>query len=596
MLKYLNTAFYPLFIIALLTLTGCQREIDTPLNNGNNGNNQGETVRAGIRGVVIDENNQPVAGATVTSGSNTTTTDRYGVFQFNNITLLKANGTVKVVKAGYFNGNKSFYTTAGITHNLRIRLQSKTINGSFSATTSGTVTLSTGAKLVIPANSVTDASGNPYNGIVNISMAWIDPSSPNLPELVQGDLRGLTTSGEERGLETYGMIGVEMTGAGNTFLKMATGKTAELSFPIPSSMAGTAPSTIDLWHFDEATGRWKQEGSATKTGSMYIANVSHFSFWNCDAPFPLINLCMTLINSAHNTPLNNVQVRIKRANGSYGYGWTDSSGNLCGMVPKNEPLILQVMDQCHNVVYTQNIGPFSSNTNLGNIMVSIPPVNSLTITGTVTNCTGGNITNGAAIIYTNGAHQYVVPVTNGTFSFTVINCNGLLNFTVMGVDYSNMQSGAAISGSGNSGTVNIGTVQACGTSAVQFAQYIIDGNIYTFVNPPDMFYVNDSTGAPAPYSQRTTFVATQGSQGTNTGFALLTFSNSGATGTLPITSGRIQYPPSIQTMQFVNPNPVVNITAFGSSPGGYIEGNFTEPMLFGATPKNVICTFRVRRN
>ena len=31
---------------------------------------------------------------------------------------------------------------------------------------------------------------------------------------------------------------------------------------------------------DEATARWKQEGKAGKTGAMYVAKVSHFSFWN----------------------------------------------------------------------------------------------------------------------------------------------------------------------------------------------------------------------------------------------------------------------------------------------------------------------------
>ena len=44
-------------------------------------------VIGGVQGIVIDENNQPVEGASVTSGSSTTTTNRYGVFFFNNINL-----------------------------------------------------------------------------------------------------------------------------------------------------------------------------------------------------------------------------------------------------------------------------------------------------------------------------------------------------------------------------------------------------------------------------------------------------------------------------------------------------------------------------
>lgn len=202
-----------LFVISFLLLVtiSCQREADsTGFGGGTNGSGDNIMVIAGVRGTVIDENNQPVGGTSVSSGSNTTTTDRYGVFQFSNISLSKANGYVKVEKPGYFTGNRSFVTTAGRIHNVRIRLLPKINSGNFVAVTGGTITLGSGAKLVIPASAITDASGNSYNGTVNVAMTWIDPTSANLPEIVPGDLRGLTTSGEERGLETYGMIGVEM--------------------------------------------------------------------------------------------------------------------------------------------------------------------------------------------------------------------------------------------------------------------------------------------------------------------------------------------------------------------------------------------------
>ena len=514
---------------------------------------------------------------------------------FSNINISRNNGYVKVSMAGYFLGARTFIATAGRTHNLRIRLIPKTNTGTFASATGGTVNLTTGGKLVMPASAVTDASGNPYVGTVNVAMAWIDPTANNLPEIVPGDLRGITTTGEERGLETYGMLGVELTGPGNQPLKIAAGKTAELSFPIPASLSGTAPATIDLWHFDETTGRWKQEGTATRAGSMYIANVSHFSFWNCDAPFPLIELCMTIINSSNNLPLNNVQVRIRRANNSYGSGWTDSIGNLCGRVPKNEPLTLQVMDQCHNVVYSQSIGPFSANSNLGNVMVTLPATNSLTVTGTLTNCANANVTNGAVIIYTGGTYNYVVPVTAGNFSHTFINCSALLNFSVLGVDYTTLQQSTPVGGTGTSGTINLGTIQVCGTSSQEFAQFIIDGIPYNFVSPPDLFMGGDSTVSFGIYTNKTDFHGYRMSGGTttNTSFGLI-FYNNQLPGTLPISQGFLRYGPTIQATQFLNPSPVVNITAFGPVLG-FLEGNFNEQMNVSGTPKMVSCTFRIRR-
>lgn len=595
---FLSAVTLLLTSFSLLLFTGCQREIDAPAGGTTNtGVNDNIMVVAGMRGIVIDENGQLVAGAAVTSGTSTTTTDRYGLFRFNNINISKTNGYVRVVKQGYFTGTRTFIATAGRIHNVRIRLLPKTNTGTFTGTTGGTITLAGGGKLVMPANAVTDASGNAYTGVVNVAMTWIDPTASNLPEIVPGDLRGLTTSNEERGLETYGMLGVEMTGPGGQVLKIAAGKKAELTFPLPAAISGTAPATIDLWHFDEATGRWKQEGTATKTGSNYIAQVSHFSFWNCDAPFPLINLCMTLVNAANSQPLNNVQVRIKRTNGSYGSGWTDSSGNLCGRVPKNEALVLQVMDQCNNVAYSQNIGPFSADATLGTISVTLPTANTLTITGTVTNCAGSNVTNGAAVIYVAGGYSYSVPVTNGTFSHTMVRCSGgTINFSILGVDYTSLQQSVPVSGTGTTGIVNAGTIQACGTSSAQFAEFIIDGTPYNFTVPPDQFGCGDSTGTWGTYTNKTSFYGFKGNGGTATGSFNLTFPNNQLPGSFPILNGIMQYTASVQALQFLGSAPVVNITAFGSAGGGFIEGNYTELMNVSGTPKTVICNFRIRRN
>lgn len=588
--------------LSFLLFIACQREIDDPggITPPTGGVDDNITVVAGVRGVVIDENSQPVAGATVTSGTNSTITDRYGVFRFNNINLSKANGYIKVTKAGYFTGSRTFVTTAGRTHIVRIRLLSKTTTGTFAASAGGTVTLGTGGKLVMPANAVTDASGATYTGTVNIAMTWIDPTAPNLPEIVVGDLRGITTDGQERGLETFGMLGVEMTGAGGQTLKIAAGKTAELTFPVPAAILANAPATIDLWHFDETKGRWIQEGTATKTGSTYVAQVSHFSFWNCDAPFPLVDLCMTLINAVNNQPLVGVQVRIVRPNNSYGAGWTDSTGNLCGKVPKNEALVLQVLGQCNNVVYTQNIGPFSSNTNLGTISVNIPAANSLVITGTLVNCAGANVTNGAVAIQTTGSFNYPVAVSNGTFSLTILRCStDPVSFSIVGADYTTSQYSLPVSGTGTSGTVNIGTIQACG-SATEFIEFNVDGIPFSYVEfPPDQVMAFDSV-ATGGFTTKTTVYGADVTNG-SVESSRFTFSNNEVPGTYPLSTDPfdvdITNGTTILLKQFVSATPTITITTFGPVGTGFIEGNFSQQMRAGPTApiQNVQCTFRVKR-
>ena len=75
----LSAVFLLIFSSTLLLFTGCQKELSGSVTN-NLPDIDMEKVNAGIRGIVVDENNQPVMGATVTSGVNTTSTDRMVFF------------------------------------------------------------------------------------------------------------------------------------------------------------------------------------------------------------------------------------------------------------------------------------------------------------------------------------------------------------------------------------------------------------------------------------------------------------------------------------------------------------------------------------
>jgi hypothetical protein len=301
---------------------------------------------------------------------------------------------------------------------------------------------------------------------------------------------------------------------------------------------------------------------------------------------------MTIVSSVDNVPLNNVQVRIKRPNGSYGYGRTDSAGNLCGKVPKNEALVLEIMGQCNNVIYSQNIGPFSSDASLGTITVTLPATSTLTITGTLVNCSNANVTHGAAVIYTANGHSYSVSVTNGTFSLTLVRCeNATVNFSVLGVDYTTLQQSNPVSGSGTTGTVNVGTIQACGTSSVEFVEFLIDGVPYNHASPPDNISFTDSTSAGV----NNAMVFILPNSGTNT-YSNFRFTSNGATGVKPLIGCRIIAAPLGVAETIITPNPTINITSYGPTMTDFVEGNFNIQMNFGGTARNVVCTFRVRRS
>jgi hypothetical protein len=474
------------FAIIIITFTtSCKRtEIPitpdpTPTNPVVGPVNDATQVMASVSGIVLDESNVPIANAVVTSGAATTTTNSNGMFIFQSISLSKENGSITAVKAGYFKGVRSFKTTEGKNHSVRLQLMQRVLSGTVNSATGGTINSNGGATIVFPANAFVTSAGAAYTGTVSVYSRWIDPTAANLPFVIPGDLRGVNTTGVESILETYGMVGAELTDVSGNVLKIAPGKTATVSFPIPASLSAIAPATIPLWHFDDATARWKENGTATKIGNTYIAQVDKFSFWNVDVPSTnSINLDYTLINATTNTPLVSTSTRIKRvSNGTYGYGITNNTGFVSGLVPKNEVLVLEVFanDGCTTILYSQNIGPFASNTSLGNILVTSSPVQTITFTGTLTNCTGGAVTNGyVSLAATGGNGAFGNTNATGSFSFSIINCIGSnLSYNYQGTDIATTQQSAVLTGSATNGIINLGSIAACGSAVNTNGVYIV---------------------------------------------------------------------------------------------------------------------------
>ncbi len=568
------------------------------------------TVTASIKGVVVNENDIPVLGATVTIGANTLTTNAFGQFELLNKSVSQNNTYIKVAKTGYFNGSRSLITQTGKTHLVRIKLIPKNITGTFTASGGGIVTNTSGGKVTFPANAIVDASGIAYTGIVNVAMAYINPTATDLGSKLVGDLRGITLGGEENVLATYGMLGVELTSTAGQDLKIATGKTAQITVPLPASLVSGAPATIPLWHFDETTGRWKEEGSALKVGNEYIGSVSHFSFWNFDHSGTFVKLCLTVLNST-GIPLNNVQVKILRSNtGSISNILsTDANGNLCGNVFKNEPLILSILDRCGNAIYSQNIGPYSSDASI-TINVTIPPNTSITFTGTVTNCSNTPIANGQILIQTNNGYSYTANTNaSGVFNLSILGCGGLINYSITPIDFGTSQQGNTISGSFTSGTVNTGALKACGSNINEFVNLTIDGVPYSWYTgkPNNILGMGPDNSYPiAPLAFESDFAAYDStiyltSGGLQTADFVEWIARYNATpGSYPLHMQEI-YLESVplRVVQVVSPaNPQVNLTAVGALGSGFLEGNYNVNMLFvpGNIVRNVQCNFKIRRN
>jgi hypothetical protein len=221
---------------------------------------------------------------------------------------------------------------------------------------------------------------------------------------------------------------------GDAGQKLDINKSATLTTEVPNSILSTAPNEIPLWYFDEDKGIWKEEGSATLQNGKYIGSVEHFTFWNCDVPGAFTQISGQIFDNKGISILN-VRVTDLSTGASF-TSWTDSEGFFSGFVPQNENLLLEILDICGTtVLFSQNIGPFTSDIeDLGVFNISSSTNFSL-VTGTLIDCDLAPIENGTVFFKIASHSFYQQTTTNaaGEFSALIPTCD-LSEIELSGVD------------------------------------------------------------------------------------------------------------------------------------------------------------------
>lgn len=475
--KYLTSLSYVLFLVILFS---CKKDMnDQAVNPVDKAFNipASNPVTGRITGIVVDEHNTPVQDATVQLGGLTATTDVKGYFYFQNAQLDKYVTTVIISKAGYFKALRSFSATASRNY-LSIKLIPKILSGTIDAATGGAINLSNGTTITFPSNGViVKSSGAAYQGTVNVYASYIDPTAGDFANIVPGSMMGKDAE-HMYILQSTGMVAVDIEDTNGQPLQLAAGKTAAIHLSIPSSLQSKAPATINTWSLNDQ-GIWQQEGTATKNGNFYDLNVSHFSFWNTDAPVNVVYLTIHVQDQAGNA-LPNLAVQLHVPNNTTWwattYGITDSTGTVAGLVPADLPIEMTAIPNnyyCTSPVSTQNIGPFTADTTV-NMVVTLSSTQQVTVTGTATDCNNQPLVSGYAVINLGPFNQYNVPVVNGAYSLTTAYCTSAyeVNVTV----YEGNGTGA-FTHSGNQpvtgNIVSFPSLQVCGLS--QVAAYDADG-------------------------------------------------------------------------------------------------------------------------
>jgi hypothetical protein len=576
--------------ITLLTFN-CQKEINYNVPGGQDNSSQAP-ITGTLQGNVLDENGDPAAGVSIKVGTKTAMTNSKGYFRIAAAVLDRNASHVTAEKPGYFTSHRSFRATEGV-NQVTIRLIPKTLAGTVSAGSGGEVTLTNGSKISLPSNAVRLGTTT-YTGTINVYAAYIDPSSDEIAETVPGSFMANDKDDRRVTLASFGMLAVELESPSGEKLQVAEGKKATLTTAIPAASLAAAPATISLWYLNEQTGLWEEEGTATRSGNVYVGDVSHFSFWNCDIGIPAITLSMTVKNG-HGDPIVHALVRISRTgatNWIQAYGITDSLGKVSGLVPANESLLVEVLDPCMNPVYSQNAGPYSQNTNLGVITINNTGTSLVNVTGRILNCAGNAVTEGYAIVYFNNMVRYANTNANGEFAVSFITCPAsATQVEVTPVDESVQQQGVTATVPIVSPVTNAGNLTACGISAEQYINYTLDGTNYStnsLGNDSLMGYTWQQGTVPF------TTILTGMSISSNSSITVEFQSNSQVAGTYPVSR---LYVNGFNQVEIITPFNIT-LTNFPATAGGFYEGSFTGQFRDQSNPSvthNLNGTFRLRR-
>jgi uncharacterized protein (TIGR02145 family) len=436
--------------------------------------NLGGIRTANVMGTVINSIGQPIFRALVKSAysGEETFTDKNGVFFLNNISVFDSLGYITIEKPGFFKGSRSFLPLEQGFNKVEVQLFPKSLSGSFISSNGGVVTAGSLQITFLP-NSI-QQNGQLYNGTVNVFAKSLNPQMPDFFKQIPGDLFGVVNDSLKI-LRSFGMAAIEITDNNNQPLQLLEGASASLRFTIQSGLVSQAPPQIDWWSFDEERGFWKHEGVAIKQNNYYIGEASHFSWWNCDAPFNFVKLS-GIVKDENGNPLSGVRLEVFSQISGTRTCISNSEGKFSGWVPKNQNLTLTIYRLCNTEAYWTTVNSQIINALNDSLYLDLTAQinNYYTVTGTLVNCAGqpvqsGYVLFGAQIFFTN----------NGDFSFQT--CDTTL-ISLIGFDNSNIDSlraSALVQVMVESEGANAGIIETC--EQVFGTVTDIDQNVYPTV-------------------------------------------------------------------------------------------------------------------
>ncbi|MEO1714403.1 MAG: hypothetical protein AAFU60_13810, partial [Bacteroidota bacterium] len=416
-------------------------------------------IETQLEGRVFDQNGNVLEGAIITMGSQQVLSDMNGRYSIK-ATTGGDRAAVRIQKEGFFSHYPTINPTEDGVNQLDVKLRPRILSYEFNAAQGGAFFLNGGSGVQFQQNAMVQANGEAYTGTVMVYSQYIDPTAADYQEIMPGNLLAVDAQDEMRALQSFGMLRVELEDPSGNPLQIS--EPATLTVDVPASLEGNAPATIPLWHFDEASGLWIEEGEASlQPSGVYTGQVSHFSFWNCDIPINFIYLDGGVSINGFET---SAKVCVEQLSTGVSFcTYTDDKGNFEGWVPNDELLEVTVFNDCNEEIYSEQVGPFSQNTSLSTYVISAPSQEFITISGAVVDCDNSPLTDGYIMVQGNSSSpnsEIFQVAPDGTVEGQYLVCSST-EVSIRAFDGENLVVSDPVDFPINN-SVDFGTMAACG--------------------------------------------------------------------------------------------------------------------------------------
>ncbi len=411
-----------LLILLVLLLSACQRdegmdtEIRTPiLNPATN------PITGSIVGNVYEADLDfvPVDNAMVWLGDLSTETDAEGNFSFDQVQLYENGSLLRIEKDGYFVGTRRFNAFKDEVHNVDIQLIRREESGNFQTTSGGEAVLGA-ATLDLPSGNYISDNGT-YTGDMHLFGKWLDPTDKSSFSAFPGNLTGINKDDELKTLASFGIMIVELEGSNGQDIQLPEGSTARLVMPIPEIMRQYAQSTLELWSYDETNATWIEEGTASREGDFYIAEVTHLAYWSINISFDEVTLSSQI--NIDGFPAINREVKIVAPeSGFISYSQTSSEGRLSLSIPEGDILNLTIEGDCINTPFESTLEPQYETGSQEEAIELNSRSENFSISGRALSCAGEALNSGWIRIQYENDNEMLRTDDNGNFAIQRSRC------------------------------------------------------------------------------------------------------------------------------------------------------------------------------